>query len=339
MSVASSFDPKKLCVVTCISNPVRFASRYALYKRFAAEMHAAGATLITVEAAFGDRPHATPELAPPSAPAYNVYAGGRDIISTIPAKSFGQHLLLQTDTEIWHKENMLNLGAARLPADFEYIAWVDADITFGRPDWHQETLEQLQHYPVVQMFETAVDEGPSGAVMGVYQGFASCHAKGMTYVPPSTSYAYGPYWHSGFAWAARREAFDAMGGLLDFAILGAADHHMALSFIGQAEQSMPGDIDPQYAKAVLAWQQRAADADIRGNIGAVPGSISHHFHGSKKNRRYIERWDILTKWGYDPVLDISRDSQGLLQLTKRGLRMRQDLRRYFSQRNEDSTEE
>jgi hypothetical protein len=316
MPVPSLLDPSKLNVVTCISNPVRFASRYALYKRFAAEMAAAGVKLTTVEAAFGARPHATRDL----------------------ADQEGLHLQLKTDDELWHKENMLNLGVQRLPADWEYVAWVDADITFLRPDWQEETLEALQHYPIVQMFETAIDEGPTGAAMNTYTGFAKSFVKGLPYGPGAGG-SYGPYWHSGFAWAARREAFEALGGLIDFAILGAADHHMALSFIGNAKASLPGDVNLDYAKLVYAFQQRAEDASITGNIGYVPGSIAHHFHGAKKNRNYVGRWDVLVKHNFDPALDISRDSQGLWQLTKRGLRMRNDLRAYFRQRNEDGIDE
>jgi hypothetical protein len=201
-----------------------------------------------------------------------------------------------------------------------------------------ETLEALQHYPVVQMFQTAVDEGPTGAVMNTYTGFAQSFVKGLPYGPGAGG-SYGPYWHSGFAWAIRREAFEELGGLIDFAILGAADHHMALSLIGRAEASLPGGVNPQYTKMVLAWQERARAGHIQDNLGFVPGSIAHHFHGPKKARNYVGRWEILVKNDFDPTLDISRDSQGLWQLTKRGLRMRNDLRAYFRARNEDSIEE
>lgn len=312
MSVASKFDPRKLCVVTVVSNPVRFKSRYALYERFASEMAAAGVNLLTVEAAFGDRPHAVTGIVSP----------------------YGQALQLRTDDEIWHKENLINLGVQRLPSDWEYVAWVDADITFGRPDWHVETLEQLQHYPVVQMWETAVDEGPSGAALQVYQSFGSSFVKGLP-VGPGAGGSYGAYWHSGYAWAATREAFEELGGLPDFAIIGAGDHHFANALVGQAEVSLPSPINKNYADMVFALQDRAKAGHILDNIGYVPGNINHHFHGPKSKRGYQSRWTILQKWDFDPLQDISRDSQGLYQLTKRGLRMRNDLRAYFRSRDED----
>jgi len=324
-SYPSAARPDDLQVVTCVSNPVRYNSRFTLYERFSKEMKDADANLTTIEAAFGERPHEAQVIS-------------NHNLGVDPMKGYGRHLQLQTDDELWHKENLLNLAIHQLPSDWKYVAWVDADITFLRPDWQEETIEALQHYPVVQMFETAIDEGPTGNVMSTHTGFAASFIKGLPYGPGAGG-SYGPYWHSGFAWAARREAFEQMGGLLDFAILGAGDHHMAMSFLGRADLSFPGSVNPDYLKWVLAFQERAKDADILNNIGFVPGSIAHHFHGSKKNRKYNTRWEILTKWNFDPALDISRDRQGLWQLTKRGLRMRNDLRAYFRQRNEDDINE
>ena len=45
-----------LHVVACISNPVRYRSRWRLHERFAAEMARAGVNLVTVELAYGERP-------------------------------------------------------------------------------------------------------------------------------------------------------------------------------------------------------------------------------------------------------------------------------------------
>ena len=50
----------------------------------------------------------------------------------------------------------------------------------------------------------------------------------------------------------------------------------------------------------------------------------------------MDRWKLLRKWQYDPERDIRRDHQGLVQLTRSGERLRDDLRAYFRSRNEDS---
>ena len=83
--------PDRLHVVTAISNPCRYASRYRLYRAFEKHMADSGAILTTVECAFRDRPFEITE----------------------PDNRF--HIQVRTNDDLWHKENLLNLGISRLP--------------------------------------------------------------------------------------------------------------------------------------------------------------------------------------------------------------------------------
>jgi hypothetical protein len=310
-----------LYVVSVVSNPVRYLSRYRLYRQFEKHVIDAGATLVTVELALGERPFEVTEAGNP------------------------RHVQLRSPHELWHKENMINIGISRLPADWKYVAWVDADIQFTRTDWVEETVQQLQHYSVVQMWSHAQDLGPHHEPINTHYGFAYCHNSGVSwsrmssgcYAPQGASRAY--YWHPGYAWAARREAINATGGLIDWAILGAADMHMAKCLIGRAtEETAPG-IHPNYTKRLQAWQD-AAVGQLRHNLGHVPGLINHYWHGKKANRKYWDRWKILVENQYDPEIDIKRDWQGVLQLvdhgTERSIGLRDGIRGYFRSRDEDS---
>jgi hypothetical protein len=304
----------KLYVVTAISNPVRFKSRYALYRDFAKYIADSGAELITVEAAFGERPHAVTD-------AFNPH-----------------HLQVRTSHELWHKENLLNLGVARLSQidpNWKYVAWVDADVQFARPDWITETLHQLQHHAVVQMFSQAHDLGPTNEVFDTYEGFAACY---LRHGAKTESNRYLS-WHPGYAWAWRREALDAVGGLIDNAILGSADQHMANALIGRGRASINPKMHPNYLAEVDRWESRA-ERFIRRNIGVVSGALFHFWHGKKKDRGYLDRWKILRDLQYDPITDLKRDCQGLWQIaddgSSRAIVLRDLVRKYFRARNEDS---
>jgi len=111
--------PDRLHVVTMLVNPLRWHSRYWNYWMFEHECAAAGAILYTAEVAFGERQFEVTQAANP------------------------RRLQLRTAHEIWHKENALNLLIQRLPTDAKYVAWIDADVKFNRPDWAQETLQLL----------------------------------------------------------------------------------------------------------------------------------------------------------------------------------------------------
>lgn len=297
-----------LWIVAVVSNPERYKSRYQLFERFKTSVEKAGANLLIVELAFGQRPFEMTEANNPL------------------------HVQLRTGDEIWHKEAMVNLGISRLPPDWKYVAWIDADVEFMRPDWVTEIVHQLQHYSVIQLFQNAIDLGPQGEVLKTVDSFM--HSWATNQAPPY-AHKYYPHWHPGYAWAARRDAVNDLGGLIDYAILGAADHHMAWALVGNVQNHIPKNLTPAYKKHLMIWQDRA-EKHVRRNVGYMPGTIYHYWHGSKKNRRYIERWQILLKHGFDPELDLKKDWQGLPMLSDAGLRMRNDIRAYFQQRNEDS---
>jgi hypothetical protein len=292
-------------VIAPISNPVRYLSRYRLYHEWLERMRAHKAQVLTVELQLGDRSFVVTERGNP------------------------MHLQLRGWDEIWHKENMINLAIQRLPEDWQFVAWIDTDIAFTRADWIEETVQQLQHHMWVQLFQTAIDLGPHGETLQAHNGFAWSYLQGKPY---GKHYS---FWHPGFAWAARREAIDGVGGLIDRGILGAGDHHMALALIGRGASSYPSTIHPAYKAMVNRWQTRALRRS-RKDIGFVAGNILHAWHGKKKDRRYVERWDILTKTQYNPDSDIHRNWQGVFQLDEDKTELRDLVRQYFRQRSEDS---
>lgn len=295
--------------------------------------------LITVEAAFGDREFSVTDPNNPN------------------------HIQVRTLDEIWIKENLINLAISRLPRDWKYVAWIDGDIQFSRGDWADEAIHKLQHNHIIQLFSEAVDLSPSYTPILRHQSFCASYRYSqnpeldclgtMTTKPdsnidpnyggPAIDNTYRPglvKWHPGFAWAANREAIDMLGGLIDFALAGAADNHMAKGLIGDAEKSIHPNISEGYRKLVLQWQNKAKL--LRKDIGYIDGLILHFWHGPKANRKYWERWQILVNNGYDPLIDLKRDWQGLYTLIdhgdERSIELRQGLREYFSQRNEDSIE-
>lgn len=293
-----------LYVVTAISNPCRYNSRYKLYESFAKMVQSSGAILITVEIAFGNRPF------------------------IVTKEDNPHHIQLRTNQEIWHKENMLNIGISKLPKDWQYVAWIDADVSFARPDWVLETIQQLQHYKIVQMFSSAFDLGPNFEPFQKHKGFVFSYLENLA---PSKDYS---NWHPGFAWAATRDAINDLGGLLDTAILGAADRHMAHALL-EINQGLHKTLTDNYKNNIDRWQQRC-NKHIKKNVGYVSGILFHYWHGKKKDRRYGERWSILTSNRFDPEIDLKRDWQGLWQLTERNLKLRDDIMKYFRARNEDS---
>jgi len=335
-----------LYVVTVVTNPMRYYIRYKLYHAFAKMVEDAGGILYTVELALRDRHFEVTDYNNP------------------------RHIQLRSPEILWHKENLINIGISRLPADAEYVAWIDGDVQFARPDWVQETLHQLQIYKVVQMWSHSVDYGPEhqpiaqcGSLFASYlkdrhvlqpiarnpapapAARATLPATKATHVydtravfqSPESLAATKGLMHTGYAWAARRSAISDLGGLGDIGILGSGDRHMAYALLGQVDKSFPVGISRSYVNYWTRWQERA-ETYIQRKVGVVNGTVNHYWHGSKQHRRYQDRWKILVGDGFDPELDLKYDFQGLLQLTGRNMRLRDDIIQYFNVRNEDSVD-
>lgn len=240
------------------------------------------------------------------------------------------HVRMVTKHRIWIKECLVNVSARKLPTTWKYLAWIDADLTFLNPQWVLDTIQRLKTHDVVQLFHTCANLGPEGEIHKVDTSFMYMREKSGK--PYHKTAKYG-FWHPGYAWACNRTAFDRMGGLVDWAILGSGDRHMALALIGLVECSHPGNIHAEYARLLREFQERC-----RGLQSTyVPGTIVHHFHGNLADRKYQERWALLTRSNdqYNPSEDIARTAHGVVQLTAKGLRLQEHFSEYFVGRNED----
>lgn len=305
-----------LYVVTTVFNATRYRVRWQLYEDFKKMVAEAGAILYTAEVAFGHRDFAVTEVDDP------------------------HDLQLRTSSEVWHKENAMNLMVQRLPQDWKYVAFIDSDLSFARSDWANETLHQLQHYAVVQMFSEAEDLGPKFEGISKHHSFIHSWLHGE---PMGEGYYYqpGPKFftaHPGFCWGWNRWALDAVGGQIQVGITGANDNSMARGLIGIADKSLHPDIGGTYRETVMKWQKDAL-LYLKKNIGLVDGKILHYWHGKKIDRGYWTRWKILVHNKYEPFTDLKNDWQGLYQLVvenKRQQKMRDMLRKYFRARDEDS---
>jgi len=323
--VKSSSDTV-LHVIAVISNPQRWATRYELYQKFAKALTGPNVKLWTVEAAFGERSHEVTDL-------HN-----------------RQHHQVHIHSEVWHKENLINLGLrmlTRQEPNWKYVAWIDADVEFFNSNWVDETIHALQHHRVVQPWSQCIDLGPKNEALQMHHSFCSQYVEhGAEALKAAEKAGYGGtrkvvpahFGHPGYAWAARREAIDGLGGLMDWPILGAADHHMAWAFASDVTQMAPKNLQPSYYRRLAEFQARA-DRAVKGDLGYIPGTIHHGWHGKKAARKYVERWQVLIDCQFDPDHDIVQDSQGVWQLvveSPRQRKLRDSLRRYFRQRNEDS---
>jgi hypothetical protein len=297
----------KLHVILCISNPCLYARRYILIKEFLNRMDLEESDVLVYVV----------ELA---------YKKQRFII-TEPNNP--RHLQIRTEIPIWHKENMINLGVQKLlPKNWKAMAWIDSDIEFDNPTWAKDTLKVLNGTKdIVQLFGNCIDMDKNEEAMNIFTSFGHQYCKGLPY-----SKTIIQFWHPGFAWACTRKAYEKMGGLYEKGILGSGDNIMALCLIQRGLKSVNENSTEDYKNSIIEFQERVKTL----RLGYIPGVIRHYFHGSKQNRRYHDRWQILLKYDYSPSAHVTNDKNGVLVPTKDcPEEMLNEIMEYFKERNED----
>lgn len=328
------------CIVP-IFNAFRWKSRWKHAARAIKHFTESGAVVYVVEAAFGEREHAMPEIVP-----HKIFADAKPIHDELAPncrhddeyRGLHRYLPFRTRTEAWLKECLIDVGVSFLPRDWKYVAWLDADILFSRPNWVGETIHLLQHYKFLQMFSQAQDLDPDYTVIAQRPSFVWAYQNDLKLNDPYYASGQGLGAWSGLAWACTREAWDEVGGLPDYCLHGGADYHMAFALIGEVSKSVRKDCHQAYKQRLMQWQKRA-EKHIRRNVGCMTGTLQHMWHGKKMNRKYGNRHKLLAETRYNPNTDIKYDAQGIIQLvddgTPRFIKLRDGLRKYALERNED----
>jgi hypothetical protein len=328
----------KLYLMTCIFNATRDRYRWYLYEQFVQYIERfPNVKLYTIEIAFGDRAFSVTE------------------------SNNSRHIQQRTNHMIWLKENGLNVLLQHLPKEANYIGWVDADGIFTDPLWAENTIQALQHHKWVQMWSHGLflneKHCPTNNERGesIFTSFGYCHWLERQFKFKNTLLpkGYNDYykeagsdpelqldlskqnWHCGFAWAAKRETLRNLGGLLDISPVGAGDWFMANACRGKFSGMKANELTMGKTgfDALVRWEQRALKY-INYDIGFVPGTFIHYYHGDQKKRRYIQRGDVCKEANFEYLEHLYKDEQGLYQIVDDNVALRDGIRSYFVQRDD-----
>ena len=304
-----------LHVIYVAFNPCQYRKKTQLAKEFQIRMsmeeEEPQVLLYTVEVVHGENPF---KLTQPNNPRHF------------------QIRLPEQEPLLWLKESMVNVAVRNLlPSEWKAMAWIDADLAFENLFWATECLQLLNGgYDVVQLFSHCVDMDCDERAIEIHTSLGYQTVKGLI---SEKGVNFG---HPGFAWACSRRAYEQMGGLYEYAILGSGDNIMASSFIQSSAVPISMASHPEYLQSVAEFKRRS-----RGfRLGYVPGVIRHYYHGSKASRQYTERWKILVRGGYTPLKHVFSDEEkgGILRATTDfPIAMSEEIREYFRSRKEDET--
>lgn len=279
-----------LAAVTCHFNPIDYENIVRNYWKFRTDLQCDD--LFTIELSFN---------------------GKFEISDSI-------HIEAKPEQIMWQKERLLNIAIEQLPAKYDKVAWIDADILFLNPEWVKLTEEKLEKHPLVQMFEYGNDTDSNLNITKRTPGIIKAGINPTELKP-------------GYAWAARREVLEKVP-LLDTHIMGGGDTMMFYAAMGIFNTFMLTRTNIEWRQSYLRWAAKFYQA-IHANIGYVEGDVTHLYHGTYADRQYIERWMILSKNRYNPEEDIRLNSNKIWEWASDKPDLHEDVAKYFADRKED----
>jgi hypothetical protein len=310
--------------VAAFFNPAKYKNKVLNYRRFRESGKKQGLKLLTVECAFGNNPF---ELT------------GDDADKLIQ---------IRTDSALWQKERLLNIGLQNLPDDCDKFAWLDADIIFLNNNWVKETSDLLNNYAIVQPFSTYIRLGRGvlnmdkkeleGVPFSRYIDVEGKRFFGIGYkisqlgkrVLTKTIHEYG---HAGLAWAARRDIFKEVG-LFDRSLLSAVDMLMAhLFYNNKLEKDCDYYVTGSIKKCLYEWSDKIY-SKINGSVYFTNCAVLHLWHGAMEKRDNQECKAILDKFKFDPYQDIKKDANGCWTWSSKKPGLHKAFKKYFYIRNE-----
>jgi hypothetical protein len=223
---------------------------------------------------------------------------------------------------MFHKERLCRILETKIPTKFKKIAFMDADLIYENSDWYDKTSKLLETYDVVQMFEDA-------SWMNNKFTERTLTRKSVLFMKEEI---YNCKYHPGFAWGFRREYYNKVG-FFDWAVSGSGD---TLSTTKWLKKTLPLNFKslprPLHNKYIEFFGKPTPKITYLEGV-----EVKHLYHGSRKNRQYSERHEILF------VMD---NIQDLIKLNKYGVYEWKDKARwnpvfldYFLSRKDDDDEE
>lgn len=224
---------------------------------------------------------------------------------------------------MWQKERLINIGIESQPDDVDAVIWLDADIIFENKNWLQETIDLLEYHPVVQPYQKIYFYDSNQNIARVANSISHQRQLGL-YHEPGTP---------GGAWAARIDAIP--NGIYDKDIVGGNDVYALSAWIPEITNIQHrfkslSRIDPWLKE----WQIKNSHY-VDGNIGCTNGILYHMFHGTRSNRQYGTRTQILNMHNFH-INDIIIDDNGLWAWNSKNKKLHNAVAKYFLDRKEDT---
>jgi len=224
---------------------------------------------------------------------------------------------------MFHKERLCRILETKIPTIYNKLLFCDADIIFKKKDWYSNLSKLLNTNDVVHPFNEAVWKDLTYTQDIVKR-------KTSLLAPGNAGDVWDHMYHPGFAWGFRRDWYNKVG-FFDWAITGSGD---TLSCASWTRRILP-PTSSSYPRKAMKNKYELYQTLVNSNfprITYMEGLIEHLWHGSRENRKYAARHNILNNVeDIDEIIRINED--GVFEFKQEI--WNDPFIRYFEERNDD----
>lgn len=301
-----------LWAITAYFNPMGFARRLANYRLFRRQLNV---PLVTVEWSWS------------GGEGFQLQQDDADVLVQVRGRDL-----------MWQKERLLNLALDSLPNDCGYVAWLDCDVVFEDPGWHEAAERRLRDVSLVHLGDTVCDLRPDQSPP--INGQAPLRTKRSVMsadAMPTDIFQLDFDKHgytAGHAWAGRTDLLREHR-FYDALVIGGGDRAVLYAGLGAFDDlSSVLRVNAAWADHYQDWA-RAFHHRVRGRVGGVAGRLWHLWHGQLEDRRYFQRHADFAAFEFDPHVDLAEDQGGGWRWNSDKPDMHRYVREYFALRRED----
>lgn len=297
----------KLDVITTFFNPSGFKSLLRNYYLFRERIEKQNVNLLTVELSFNGKFEIQGD---------NVYR-------------------LTSNSVMWQKERLINYGISQLPPNTECFGWFDCDIFVLNDDWVDECIDKLKTCDILQPFKKVFfapkNETTFSPFYNAQQSVTWQYKTHKDWLNRRISKEL-PFSCPGFAWCAKTSLFKDIG-IYDKNIIGSGDTMLVDCLLGSWKIHGYAEKFNNHMKSAV-WGYANSLIELDPVVDHLPNHILHLYHGSIKNRQYMDRHSIIHKYDFDPYNDIKLVNN-VYEWNSNKFDMHEEIRRYFYDRKED----
>lgn len=247
---------------------------------------------------------------------------------------------------MWQKECLLNIALEYLPLSCNYVSWLDCDIVFANPNWHNEARVAFKSFDFIQLFEkikyvpkTKILVSTLSELNTVKYSLEKCSISkaiksGENFFGnlsnTNEKFDFQPTGNPGMAFASKVSIIKKHK-FYDKNIIGGGDLVLSAAIHNKIDELfMHRALSSHHKTDIKNWAAKLIHNKYKCSF--LKEEIFHLWHGELEKRMYEKRYHILNNHNYNPKVHVALNSNKTWSWSSTPANLKEDIYKYMQNR-------